>query len=137
MNRHLSPMIVYTILSISGLAGALGDIWIYNWAKSGKWQWLILASIVWVASLLSFGLLLKWDTRAFSTAFILCSVIHIVMVIGSDVIYFGGRVNRLEAAGMIVAILALILMEIGRDVSDMESTSKPKFDHSEMSTTKK
>ena len=129
MSNVLNPIIVYLILGVSGITGALGDIWIYNWAKTGKWHWLVLASIVWVASLVSFGLLLKWDARAFSAAFMLCSIIHIVMVICADIFYFGGRINRLEAVGMIVAIIAVILMEIGRDSSEMDQTTEQMNDH--------
>jgi len=120
MNNSLSPLIAYVLLVASGITGGLGDIWIYNWAKSGKTYWLILAGIVWVASLYLFGLLLKWDTRTFSAAFMLCTVMHVVLVIFCDLLYFGGRLNRLECAGMVVAAIAVIMLEMGRELAASE-----------------
>ncbi|MFM7316790.1 MAG: hypothetical protein ACKO5E_07560 [bacterium] len=125
MNHSLSPWVAYSLLVASGLTGGLGDIWIYNWAKSGKPHWLFLAGFVWLASLFLFGLLLKWDSRTFSAAFMLCTVMHVVLVIICDILYFGGRLNRLEWAGMVVAAIAVVMLEIGRESAsaDLEDSS--------------
>lgn len=120
MNNALSSWVAYTLLIASGITGGLGDIWIYNWAKTGKLYWLLLAGTVWLASLFLFGLLLKWDSRTFSAAFMLCTVMHVVLVIVCDILYFGGRLNRLEWAGMVVAAIAVFMLEIGREIATEE-----------------
>lgn len=110
-----NPWLVYGLLVAIGVTGGLGDIWIFNWARSGKTWWLVVACVVWLASLILFGVLLKWDSRTFSAAFMLSSVFHVVLVVVCDLIYYGGRLSRMECAGMGFAAIAVVLLELGRD----------------------
>lgn len=72
------------------------------------------ACVVHIASVLLFGLLLKWDSHPFSSAFMLSSVVHVLVVAGADIFCFGGRPSRVEWAGFILAAFALVLIEMGR-----------------------
>lgn len=107
--------VVYGLLLAAGVTGGLGDLWIYHWATSGKAWWLMTSCVVWLASLLCFGLILRWDTRAFGAAFMLTSVFHIVLVVACDRLYYGGRVSTLEWVGMGFALVAVVLLELGKN----------------------
>jgi multidrug transporter EmrE-like cation transporter len=110
----LNPWIAYAILLAIGITGGLGDVWIFKWAKSGQTVWLVAACVVWLASLLLFGLLLKLDTRTFSAAFMLSTVFHVVLVIVCDLVFFGGRLTPTEWVGMALAAAAVVVLELGR-----------------------
>ncbi len=113
-DEHLNQWLTYGLLLVIGISGGLGDIWIYKWAKSGEFGWFLIASVVWLLSLILFAFLLKWDNRSFSAAFILSSISHVVLVLVCDLMYFGGRLSRLEWAGIGMAVVAICLLELGR-----------------------
>lgn len=110
-----NPWLTYGLLVAIGLSGGLGDIWIFNWARSSETWWLLVACFAWVVSLIMFGLLLKWDNRTFCAAFMLSTVFHVVLVVGVDLVYFGGRLSQLEWVGMGMATVAIVLFELGRE----------------------
>jgi drug/metabolite transporter (DMT)-like permease len=124
VSESANPWLVYGLLVAIGGTGGLGDIWIFNWAKSGNLWWLVLASLVWLSSLILFGLLLKWDSRTFSAAFMLATVFHALLVVVCDLIYFGGRLTRMEWAGIGFAVIAVILLELGHE-NHNESSAPP------------
>jgi drug/metabolite transporter (DMT)-like permease len=115
MSSHMGIGWAYTMLLLIGITGGLGDVWIYHWVKTNRWLWLVAACVVWVASLLLFGLFLKWDTRSFTTAFILSSVFHVLLVGVSDLWFFGGKIGRLEWLGILLGVLSAICIELGRE----------------------
>lgn len=123
--EQLNPWLTYGLLLAIGISGGLGDIWIYKWSKSGDFRWLLIASIVWLMSLMLFAILLKWDNRSFSAAFILSSISHVVLVLICDLIYFGGRLSRLEWAGIGLSVIAIGLLELGRVAPVIEVPSSP------------
>lgn len=102
------------LLAAIGVLGGIGDVWVYRWAKSDRTPWLAASCLAHAASVVLFGLLLKWDGRAFGTAFMLSSVVHVVLVVAADVLYLGGRPTSAEWAGMALAAVALVLLEAGR-----------------------
>jgi len=112
------PWLVYVLLVAIGVTGGLGDIWIFKWAKSNNTLWLVLACLIWLASLILFGLLLKWDSRTFSAAVVLSTVFHVVLVVVCDMVYFGGRLTQMEWVGVGFAAVAVILLELGREKHD-------------------
>lgn len=112
---ELSTFGVYSLLLIIGMLGGLGDAWTYSWATSHRAWWMVAACGVQIASVIVFGLLLRWDSRAFSSAFMLSSVVHVVVVMVADILCFGGRPTPTEWAGLILATVAVVLLEVGRD----------------------
>jgi hypothetical protein len=102
-----------------GVTGAFGDIWIYEWSKTGKPSRLLLAGAVWLLSLLLFGFYLKWDIRPFGTAFMLSTVLHILMVAAWDVVYYRSAFTPLEWTGMAFGLLAVVFLEIGSDPANV------------------
>lgn len=113
-SNELSLGWVYTLLAAIGILGGVGDVWVYKWAKTNRTFWVVAACIVHVASVVLFGLLLKWDSRAFCAAFMLTSVVHVVIVIAADVLFFGGELTPTEWAGMALAFVSVVLLEVGR-----------------------
>ena len=113
----LNPWLLYGLLIAIGISGGLGDIWIYKWSRTGSAWWFAIACGVWLISLLLFAFLLKLDDRSFSASFILSSISHVVLVIVCDLAYFGGRLSRLEWAGITLAVVSIVLLEMGRDRS--------------------
>ena len=113
----VSPWLTYGLLFAIGISGGLGDIWIYKWSRSGGMGWFLIACGVWLVSLILFAFLLKWDDRSFSASFILSSISHVVLVMICDLAYFGGRLSRLEWAGIGLAVVSIGLIELGRDRS--------------------
>ena len=135
--EHLNSWLTYGLLLAIGISGGLGDIWIYKWSKSGDFRWLLISCVVWLLSLMLFAILLKWDNRSFSAAFILSSISHVILVLVCDLIYFGGRLSRLEWAGIGLSFIAICLLELGREAPAIEVPSSPSAtdpDGSEQST---
>ena len=104
----------YVLLVVIGVFGGLADVWVYKWAKADRAIWLAAACGAHAAGMLLFGLLLRWDTRAFCTVFMLSSVVHVVIVVGADALFFNGRLTLTEWAGMALAAVAVIVLEVGR-----------------------
>ena len=120
MSKNISlHCLLYGMLFAIGVTGALGDIWIYEWSKTGKPSRLLLASAVWLLSLLLFGFYLKWDIRPFGAAFMLSAVLHILMVAAWDVVYYRSALTPLEWTGMAFGLLAVVFLEIGRDPANV------------------
>ena len=118
-------LLIYALLLAIGLTGALGDLWIYKWAVGHKPGWLVAASVVWLASLILFGVMLRLDSRSFSAAFMLVSVFHAVVVVACDVVFFGGRLNRVEWFGMALALASVLVLELSKDEAGQEQHSQP------------
>ena len=115
----------YLLLLLIGITGGLGDIWIYLWARSDRPVWLLLASVVWLISLVLFGLFLRFDSRGLGTAFMLSSVLHIGLVIAFDQLFTSARMNRLEWAGLFLAVLAVLLLELGHGQHEDPTSGVP------------
>lgn len=119
------PWLAYALLLGIGVTGALGDIWIYAWARNGRGAWFLAACGVWVLSLILFGAILKWDTRGFSSVFMLSTLFHIGAVIVADVVHYGSRVGRQEWLGLALGTVAVVLLELGRDAEPLDSAPPP------------
>lgn len=109
------PLVIYGLLVAIGLTGALGDLWIYKWAVTDKTFWLVWASVVWLASLILFGVMLRLDSRSFSAAFMLVSLFHAVVVVVCDLAIYGGRLNRVEWLGLLLALVSVLVLEFGKE----------------------
>lgn len=101
------------LIAIGGLGGA-GDIWVYEWARSGRTPWLAASCLAHGASVILFGLLLRWDGRAFCAAFMLSSVVHVALVVSADALFLGGRLTAAQWVGMALAAAAIVLLEASR-----------------------
>ncbi len=120
-----ASLLDYTLLFAIGVTGGLGDIWIFQWTRTPRWQWLFAASAVWMLSLFLFAALLMRGNRTFGAAFILSTVLHIVLVVLCDCAWFGTRPSRTEWFGMLLALFSIVLLEIGHQTeSHLEANSQ-------------
>ena len=118
-------LLIFGLFLAIGLTGALGDLWIYKWAVSQKPLWLVAASVVWLASLILFGIMIRLDSRSFSAAFMLVSLFHAVVVVLCDLALFGGRLNRVEWLGMLLALASVLVLEFGKEEMGSEPGATP------------
>lgn len=116
MNNY-PAMLWYLLLLLVGLSGGAGDILLYQWAKSSRAGWLVAALASWLVSVLLFGLLLKYGGRGLSVSFAMAAVLHIAMVLTWDFWFVGSRLNRLELAGLALAVVAVVVIEIGHSLN--------------------
>lgn len=105
---------VYCLLVVVGVAGAIGDAALNQWAKSSRIGWLLASCVIWIGVATLFGLVLKWERFTFSAAVILALVVHSVVAVAFDRLYFSGRLSGWEWAGIVFAFAAVVFIEIGR-----------------------
>jgi len=110
-----NPWIAYSLLILVGFTGAIADIWVYEWSRTDRSLWMLLGCVAWVISLVLFGVLLKADGAKFSSVFMLASIFHVVLVLICDLVWYGTRFNKLESIGLILAIVAVLLLELGKE----------------------
>jgi len=106
----------YLWLLAAGISGGAGDILLYQWAKLARGGWLAAALACWLVSAVLFGLLLRHGGRGLSVSFVLVAVLHVVLVLGWDCAFGGGRLNRWELAGVALGVAAIVALEWGHAV---------------------
>lgn len=105
----------YAILFAVGVTGAFGDILINRWAKSNGIGWLISSYVMWIVSVTLLGYFLRWERFTFSAAIFIAFVVHAMIAVVFDLLYFGGRLSKTEWIGIVFAAVALFLLEVGRE----------------------
>lgn len=108
-----NPWIIYGLVLLTGAAGAAGDILVFHWAKHGGFGWMLLSVSVFTISVISFGLLLRFDSRSLGAAFLFVTMLHTLSVLACDRFFFGERFSRMEWLGLIFAVVAIVLLELG------------------------
>lgn len=115
-----APLAVYGFLALIGLIGGVGDILIYKWAKLHHPFWLLLASTIWLVYIILFGLFLRLEHFSFAIAIVVATVIHLLMSLIWGIFFTDAKLNRIELAGLILGIVAVVLLEIGHTLSSGE-----------------
>lgn len=108
---------IYGLLVMIGISSGAGDILLYKWAKSRNPVWLMLSYTVWLISLTLLGFFLRAEHFSFGAAILLATIIHLVVSLCWGYFFTDSRIHSLELAGLILAIIAVILMELGRTQS--------------------
>lgn len=107
-------MTVYGLLILIGLTSGAGDVLLYKWAKARGPIWLLVAYGVWIISITLYGLLFRLEHFSFGAAVLLATVIHLVVSLLWGFIFTQSRLSSMEIAGMLLALIAVILLEFGR-----------------------
>ena len=110
----MSGLAVYGLLVAVGVAGAIGDATLNQWARSNRTAWLLASYLIWAAVATLFGLLLRWDRFAFGAAVVLSLLVHAVAAVVIGRVCFGGRLSGWDWAGIACACAAVVLIEAGR-----------------------
>ena len=117
--------LVYSLIAAVGVTGAIGDVFANKWAKSNSPGWLIASYVLWMISVTLLGYFMRWERFTFSSAIFIAFVVHATITVLSDLIYFGGRLSRIEWLGIGFAIVAILLLEGGRERASRPEESEP------------
>jgi len=120
MGQDGSRFEAYTILIASGALGALGDVLMNHWAKSGKTLSLVASLFLWVVAVSAFAWLLKAGRFPFGGAVVLGLLVHSTTALIFDRLYFGGRLSIWQWGGIALAVLAMVLIDLGHASTDRQ-----------------
>lgn len=109
---------VYGVLVIVGLVGAVGDATVNQWVRSGRVLWWFVSCAIWIAAATLFGFVLWRRHFAFSIAVILALLVHSAAVLVIDRVCYSTKLTGLQWLGIVLAVVANCLMEIGKQASD-------------------
>jgi len=109
-----STLILYSLLTCSAVVSGFGDILIFRWAKNGGGSWLSSGLALWIVGLMLVGMVFRYSTLPFSIAVVLLVVIHVLVDVAWDVAFLGTKLTSLQWAGVTLAVLAVLLLQIGR-----------------------
>ena len=112
--NNIAPILTYLLLVLIGLTSGVGEILLYKGVKPLQPLLLLAAGGLWCVSLTLFGVLLRIEHFSFGAAVILATIVHLAIAIGWGLLFTGNKVSSLELAGLILAIIAVILLEAGR-----------------------
>lgn len=105
----------YLFLVFVALLAAIGDILIYRWSKSLSVTTLVIAILIWVLSLILFGLALRWWNRSLTITFALTVVIHALIVTLWEVAFQQKHFSRTEWLGLCLAMASIIVLELAQN----------------------
>ena len=104
----MNPILLIVILS---LAGVLADV-LLKVSGSGSdivdWRWLIVASGVYMLTVPGWFLVIKYVSL--SSVGALYSVTTILLLVGSDIVFFRKSLGPQEIAGIAFALVAVALL---------------------------
>lgn len=103
---------IYALLVMVGIVGAIGDGFFNEWAKRGGVQWLLAGYGMWMIMATIFALILKKELMGPAVILLLLSNVVFVLLISRY--RFAEQLSPMQWSGIACAILALLLMEMGR-----------------------
>lgn len=112
---------IYVIVVLAGLLGAVSDVVLNQWARTGKTGWLIAAYACWLIVATVVGLILRADYFGFGAAIVLFLLVNSMGALILDRALYGSRLSGLSSLGIVLAIIAMICIEMGRDHSNTPS----------------
>lgn len=115
---------VYGVLILVGLVGAVGDAAVNQWARSHKVGWWLVSCLIWIGAATLFGIVLRWGYFSFGISVVLALLVHAAMVLLLDRMYYGVRLASIQWAGILCAVVAFCLLEIGRQASAPSSEAR-------------
>lgn len=112
MDQRIS---VYALLVLIGALCAFGDAAIYHWAKTGTVQWWAISSVLWIVAATLLGLIFQKNLFSLSIGAVLTLVVHCVVVLIIDRLYYGTKLPLLQWGGIAFFAVGITLVEIGRE----------------------
>jgi drug/metabolite transporter superfamily protein YnfA len=105
-------MFLYIILV--AIFGVAGDILINQWARTELVKWWLLSVPVWVVAATVFGIILRQGHYSFGTMVVVILLLHSCIALTWDALVEGAVLTPMQWVGVGVAIVAIILIEVGR-----------------------
>src|SRR5262245_16148157 len=100
----MQGLLIYGLLVVVGVLGAVGDASLNHWARSNRPLSLLASYVLWLGVATLFGFVLKWERFTFGAAVVLALLVHSVTAIVIDRVYFDGRLRGWEWAGIACAV---------------------------------
>lgn len=135
-----SRFLIYGVLVIVGLLGAISDALLNEWAQRRRMTWLLAAYAAWLVVATLLGVILRRGYFSFGAAIVLFLLVNSVAALALDVRFFGGRLNAWGWLGIGFALVAMACLELGRphaapgkveradsEVARRPSTSEPEW----------
>lgn len=113
---------IYGLLVMVGFIGAIGDIAVNQWAKSHRFEWWLASCAIWIGAASLFGLLLRWQYFTFGIAVILALLVHSGIALVWDATWERVRLSPLQWLGVLCAVLAFCLIEVGKRPPVLDQT---------------
>ena len=107
--------VIYLVLIAAGLLGAVSDVILNQWARTGRSAWLVAAWIAWIVVATLLGIILRNGYFGFGAAVVLFLLVNSGGALLLDRILFSGKLTPLGWAGVGLALAAIACIEIGRD----------------------
>lgn len=107
-------MYVYAVLIAVGTLGALSDVVLNQWARTGRTAWLIAAYAAWILVATMLGFILRWNYFSFGAAVVLFLMVNSVAALILDRVLFGGRMTARGWLGIALALAAIVCIESSR-----------------------
>jgi hypothetical protein len=107
-------MYVYAVLIAVGTLGALSDVVLNQWARTGRTAWLLGAYAAWIVVATMLGFVLRWNYFTFGAAVVLFLMVNSVAALILDRALFGGRMTARGWLGIALALAAIACIESSR-----------------------
>lgn len=124
-----SPLLVYGLLAVIGVLGAVGDALIYKAATgTAPVRPLVRGFAVWMLAIALVYVYFRLDRHGFTAAVLIMIVVHAASAAIADWWFFGGHIGRREVFGFLLALGALIALEGGEsrtEPQDQLTTGSP------------
>lgn len=107
-------MRVFLMVVAVAALGATGDVFVNQWAKTHLVRWWLMSLPVWVVTATVFGFVLREKHYSFSVALVVILLLHSGLVLAWDALVERAILTPMQWTGVAAAIVAIILMEVGR-----------------------
>jgi drug/metabolite transporter (DMT)-like permease len=107
-------VIVYAVLIVVGLMGAISDAIVNQWARTGRLSWLLASYACWIVVATLLGYILRLNYFTFGAAVVLFLMVNSVGALLIDHTVFGGRLTGRGWLGIGLAVAAIVVIEWSR-----------------------
>ncbi len=114
----------YALLFAVGLTGAMGEISVYKWGTGRQLSWLIASYGMVLLCVTLLGLFFRYGRFTFGPAIIVALAVHGLSCLACDHFQFGNRLTGIETLGIAFAAVSMILFEVGRPSTIIESVGQ-------------
>jgi hypothetical protein len=107
-------VLVYSVLIAIGILGAISDVILNQWAKTGRLSWLLASYASWILVATALGYVLRLNYFTFGAAVVLFLLVNSVAALVLDHTLFAGRLTFRGWLGIGLALAAIICIESSR-----------------------
>lgn len=103
---------LWAISIVGSIVAAIGDAVLKKWADNpGEWKYLAFGCLVYLAEVFFFAGCMRY--RSLSSAVSMFVTMNALFGVLIGIFWYGDRPSAMTAAGMLLALVAVVLMELG------------------------